>query len=286
MRTRNLPYLPVVFGMVLLTVAPAYAHHEAIFGPQSSSVLSSETFLSVQVFDRENGLDKDTQRQTTTVFSAGFRPVKTKPLSLAIVVPITFASTTGAPATHHFEDSLISARYRVGADRLASSLGLDEGYVMGVGGLELPTGTTDHPFGHGGVGEIAAGLLSVEKHPIAVIGYVYYHHAGEYRGIRPSGNIFAGGGLAWTPIDDDAAGHLFSLQLGMSEERTFASEQSGVLLTDNTSGVFLHPGIVFQTTPRFQFFGLVSLPVAQTWNSVINRQRFRLGAGTIITLGH
>ncbi len=85
---------------------------------------------------------------------------------------------------------------------------------MGVGGLEMPTGTIDHPFGQGAFGEIAAGLFSVEKRPIAAIAYVYYHHRGVHDGLRDSGNTFAGGGLAYTPIDDDATGKLFSMQLG------------------------------------------------------------------------
>ena len=36
---------------------------------------------------------------------------------------------------------------------------------MGVGGVELPTGTFDHQFGKGALGEIAAGLFSLEKKP-------------------------------------------------------------------------------------------------------------------------
>ena len=74
-------------------------------------------------------------------------------------------------------------------------------YVMDVGGVELPTGTFDHEFGKGALGEIAAGLFSLEKKPFATIGYIYYHHRGVYQGLRDSGNTFAGGGLAYTPIE-------------------------------------------------------------------------------------
>jgi hypothetical protein len=256
-----------------------------MFGPQSSAVLSPGIFVSAQLFDRENGKDDIRHRETTVVFSAGVRPFQ-NPLSLVLVVPITFASTTGSPSTQRFEDALISARYRVSADRLASSLGVDESYVMGVGGLEVPTGNMDHAFGRGPVGEIVAGLFSVEKHPIAGIGYAYYHHTGLYQGIRQSGNMFAGTGIAWTPLDDDAAGKLFSLQLGLSYERTFAVEHESLPLANSgASGVFLHPGIVWSTNPRLQFFALVSLPLTQEWRSLDDRQRFRVGAGTIIILG-
>jgi hypothetical protein len=245
-------------------------------------------FLSTQVFSRQNGKDGVNHRETTTVFSAGVRPFKSNPLSFAFVAPITNESFTGVPATTRFEDPLISARYRINADGIAKRLGVQESYVMGVGGVELPFGNKDHASGHGPIGEMAAGLFSVEKRPIAAIGYVYYHHTGQYdNGTRQSGNVFAGTGIAYTPIDDDKAGHLFSLQLGLSHERTFAVEELGRPLPDSgSSGVFLHPGIVFSTNPRFQYFALVSIPLTQTYNSINDRQLFRVGAGMIIMLGH
>jgi hypothetical protein len=277
---------------ISLTTAPAYAHHEAMFGPQSAAVLSPTIFVSAQVFDKEEGKDAEKRRETTTVYSVGFTPLKKQPLSIAFVLPVTFASGVGDPSTpgsasRGFEDTVLTARYRVDAQTFASSLGLDQSYVMGVGGLEMPTGTFDHPFGKGAFGEIAAGLFSVEKRPFAAIAYVYYHHRGVYNGLRDSGNMFAGGGIAYTPIDDDATGKLFSMQLGISAERTFASEQNGVALADSgASGIFMHPGIVFSTNPSVQLFGLVSLPLTQQWNSTVNRQRFRLGTGIIWILKH
>ena len=57
---------------------------------------------------------------------------------------------------------------------------------MGVGGVEVPTGTIDHEFGKGAVGAIAAGLMSLERRPFSVIGYGYYHYTGDYNGMRSS----------------------------------------------------------------------------------------------------
>ena len=280
-------YVLIVCVLALATASPAFAHHEAMFGPQSSAVLSPGVFLSAIVFDKETGKDADQRRETTTVYSVGFKPVKKAPLSMAFVLPITFAG--GAPdpnqpgaTTRGFEDMLVSARYRVEAPAVARKLGVQESYVMGVGGVELPTGTFDHQFGQGAFGEIAAGLFSVEKRPVAMIGYVYYHHRGVYNGARDSGNTFAGGGVAYTPIDDEDHGKLLSFQLGMSYERTFQSEENGAAVADSgSSGVFIHPGIVFDLTPTLQMFGLVSLPLAQQYNSLVDRQRFRVGTGII-----
>lgn len=291
----SIQHLRRVAGLVTcvsLATVPAYAHHEAMFGPQSSAVLSPSLFVSAQIFDKEEGTANEKRRETTTVYSVGVTPFKKTPLSLAFVLPVTFASGVADPSTpgsasRGFEDTLLTARYRVEAKGLASSLGIDESYVTGVGGLEMPTGNIDHRFGKGAFGEIAAALFSVEKRPIAAIGYVYYHHRGVYNGLRDSGNMFSGTGVAYTPIDDDVRGKLFSLQLGLSYERTFASEQNGVALADSgASGVFVHPGVVFSINPRLQYFGLVSLPLTQQSNSIVDRQRFRLGAGLIFILGN
>jgi len=284
--------IPLVLALALSTVAPASAHHEAMFGPQSSAVLSPGIFLSAQVFDKEEGEGDQERRETTTVYSLGFKPMKSQPLSMAFVVPMTFAGGVPDPSSpgskpHGFEDMLISARYRIDAPGVAKAFGVEQSYVMTVGGVELPTGTIDHPFGKGALGEIAAGLFSLEKKPFAAITYVYYHHRGIYDGVRDSGNTFAGGGIAYTPIDDEARGKLFSLQLGMSYERTFQSEDNGLPVSDSgASGVFMHPGLVFDVTPTVQAFTLVSLPLTQQYNSIVDRQRFRFGTGIIWILRH
>jgi hypothetical protein len=274
--------------VAMLLSLTASAHHEAMFGPQSSAVLSPGMFISLQMFDRENGRGAYRHRETTSVYSVGVKPFQTNPLSFAFVSANTREAYSGSGSTTRFEDPLISARYRVNAGGVAKALGVQESYVMGVGGLEVPLGNKDHPAGHGPVGEIAAGLFSVEKRPLAGIAYGYYHHAGQYdNGTRQSGNFFTGTGLAYTPIDDDTAGHLFSMQLGLSYEKTFAVEELGKPLADSgSSGVFMHPGLVFSTNPRLQFFALVSLPLTQQFNSIDDRQRFRLGFGAIIMLGH
>jgi hypothetical protein len=164
---------------------------------------------------------------------------------------------------------------------------MDETYFMGVGGIELPTGTVDHGFGRGAVGAIAAGLIGVENRPFSAIGYGYYHHTGVYRGARESGNVFVGAGGAWTPIDDVQTGRLLSVQVGLSHERTFAQELNGLRVsTSGGSGLFVHQGIVWGANEHVQIFALLSLPITQQWRGPDERQRFRLGAGTIFILGH
>ena len=107
------------------------------------------------------------------------------------------------------------------------------------GALKCPRERSITRLGRGPVGEIVAGLFSMEKRPLSLIGYAYYHHTGEYQGLRQSGNVFAGVGTAWTPIDVDESSKIFSVQVGLSHERTFAIEQDGIPLPDSGgSGVF------------------------------------------------
>ena len=286
MRVSIQPLLAVSLLLGLLASSPVYAHHEAIFGPQSSAVLSAGRFASAQVFTRDTGDKENRRRQTTTVFSGGLQPFK-RPLSIALVVPVSFiGNSPAARGRTGIEDVLISARYRVESERFTEALGLDESYFMGVGGLELPTGTVDHAFGRGAPGAIAAGLMSVERRPFSLIGYGYYHHTGVYEGSRESGNVFFGTGGAWTPIDDLSTGRLVSLQLGLSHERTFAQEQNGRALPNSGgSGVFAHEGVMWGLSEHVQVFALLSLPISQQWRAPEDRQQFRFGAGTILIFG-
>ena len=67
----------------------------------------------------------------------------------------------------------------------------------------------------------------------------------------------------------------------------FQSQENGVTVADSgASGVFIHPGVVFDITQNVQAFGLVSLPLTQTYNSIVDRQRFRVGTGIIWILKH
>lgn len=287
MRTRGI-YLPVFLSALAIIIAgapaPAYAHHEALFGPQSSAALTWPDFLSVQVFDTQRGTGDQKTHTTTTVLSGGVTPFRA-PVSIAFVVPISFETEIGGGARRGLEDALLSARYQRDTPRLSEAMHLEQSFVMGVAGLELPSGNMDHPFGHGRPGSIAAGLISLERRPIAMIAYGYLHRAVDYQGDRANGNIFTGAGVAWTPVDDEDNGKLFSLQLGASYETT-TREREGGLPVERTGGrgTFVHPTVVFDIGTHVQMFNIVSLPVAQSWRDPNDRQRFRFGSGAIFKL--
>src|SRR5882672_6513842 len=227
-----------------VTAAPAYAHHEALFGPQSSAALTWPEFLSVQVFDTQRGKGDEKTHSTTTVFSGGVKPSR-MPVSLSFVVPFSVETEVGGATRRGVEDSLFSAKYQRDTPRLSEALHLEQSFFMAVGGVELPTGNMEHPFAHGRPGKIAAALISLEKKPLAMIAYTYVHNAVDYKGDRANGNVFVGGGLAFTPIDDEEHGKLFSLQLGASYERTTREHEAGIPVElSGGDGFFLHPTVV------------------------------------------
>jgi len=157
---------------------------------------------------------------------------------------------------------------------------------MALGGIELPTGTIDHHFGEGAPAVIAAGAISVERRPFSVIGYGFVHRYAERDLLRESGNRFLGAGLAWTPLDDEPRGRLFSLQFGLSHETTFRERVDGVP-REETGGWALvaHPTVVVAVSPHVLLYGLTSLPLADGWNDPADRERLRIGAGAMIALG-
>jgi hypothetical protein len=104
---------------------------------------------------------------------------------------------------------------------------------------------------------------------------------GTYERAREGSNVFAGGGVAWTPLDAD--NQLFSLQLGLSHETTFDERLNGVHLSETgRSGVFAHPTVLYDLSQRVLFFGQTTFPIHQTYGDVNNRERFRIGAGVIV----
>ena len=194
------------------------------------------------MFTRQTGGEGDRVQETTTVLSTGFSPFK-RPVSVALIVPFSFLSGAGSTRVG-LEDAILGVRYRADLPAVTRALSAKESFVMGVGGVELPTGTLDHRFGKDAVGGIAAALGSVEVGQFSVIGYGFYRRQGTYRSARESANLFIGAGAAWTPIDDPS-GRILSVQLGVSRESMSREEEDGAAVhASGGSGVFAHPTLL------------------------------------------
>lgn len=217
------------------------------------------------------------------MLSAGVRPFKDRAFSLSVVLPFSTLSGGGTARTG-LENAILGARYRADLPAITTAIGGRESFVMAVGGVELPSGTLDHDFGEGAFASILAGLVSAEKGQFSAITYGFYRRPGSFEAAREGGNVFVGGGLAWTPVDD--AGRLFSLQLGLSHETTLDAYLNEVRVADTGgSGVFVHPTVLVGRSQRLLFFGQTTLPIRQNWDDETNHERFRVGAGVIVKIG-
>jgi hypothetical protein len=277
--------LTAAAALVILSAARVDAHHEALFGPQSALALSGEKYFTAQVFTRQTGPRDERVQETTTVLSLGVTPGR-RPISLSVVIPFSVIVSGASGRQFGIENAIVAARYRFDLPGIANALGTEESYLMALGGIELPTGTIDHDFGEGAPAVVAAGTFSVERRPFSAIGYGFVHRYAERDLLRESGNRFLGAGFAWTPLDDEPRGRLFSLQLGISHETTFREHFDGVP-RDRTGGWALvaHPTVVVAVSPHVLLYGLTSLPITDSWHDPADRERMRIGAGAMITLG-
>jgi hypothetical protein len=263
--------------------APARAHHEAIYGAQSALAISAESFASLQVYSKQTGPKASRTRETTTVLGVGVSP-RRGPLSISMVLPFSVIADD-SPLHGGVENMVVAARYRVPLLAVDRALSV-ESYALAIGGVELPTGTVDYDFGEGAAAVVTGGVVGLERRPISLLAYGVVHRYAERRDVRDSGNTFLSAGIAWTPIDDEPAGKLFSLQFGVSHERTWREEMSGVP-RDDTGGwaLMAHPTIVVAAGARNLLYVSASVPLADSWRDPFDRERFRIGAGTVIRLG-
>jgi hypothetical protein len=272
--------------LVWLFAAPAAAHHEAIFGPASPLVFSGTRYFTAQVFTRRTGPPGERVQETTTVLSGGFSPTRV-PVSISVVMPFSvIASGVNGGTRLGLENAIVMARYSVKLSAVERALGVEDSYVLGGGGIELPTGTVDYDFGQGAPALVGGGLFSVERRPFSLIGYGFLQRYTERHEIRDSGHTFMGLGLAWTPIDVSTHSRILSLQLGLSRESATREIVAGVR-QDASGGWALvaHPSLVWGPGDDVLFFVMTSFQLAHDWRDPAEDERFRVGAGTILTFG-
>ena len=276
----------VVLGLSTVALAaPARAHHEAIFGPQSSLVLSAPTFASVQTFSRQLGTAGARTQESTLLLSAGLTPFRSVPVSFSVALPMSSIDTLdGANASRRgLEDAILGVRYRLDLTGLQERFGKDGNYVMGMAAVEVPTGLVDHAAFRGPLDGMVAALAGIERGPFSWNSYAFYRrHGTDSAGARVGDNLFLGGGMAYTPFDDPARERLVSLQLGLSYEIYARSTESGALIPDSGGrGLYLHPTVVWGPGGRILLFAMTSLPAFEDYRNMADNNRWRVGLGII-----
>ena len=240
---------PCTLLLVSLFCTPCLvAHHEAIFGPQSTALISRKRFVSAQYYLSNEGRSPAAQTHSHIgVLSVGTSVGKQ--WSVAATLPLEAERGAAEDIATGMQDAVVALRYY-------PELGSDQ-WAIGVLTLEPPTGNLEHrAVGVGG------GLAyGVEKGHWSVIAYGLGRtesslDKGEKRGDR----YFIGTGLAY-----ETRGLPFSPQLGISWERTTRHRQGGFVVDGSDSSVLmLHPTLIQGFKEEaIQLFFVLSVPVAQ-----------------------
>lgn len=250
---------------LLFAAVPTFAHHEAIFGPQSATMISRQRFVSGQYYLVNEGKAPDSEtRSHIGVLTIGM-PLGEE-WSVSATFPGESVRTEGEKTSSGFQDIVFAAR---------RSFYLESGAtVLGVATLEPPTtGNLEHRA----VGVGGGVLYSQEWTNWSAVGYALGRtenslEEGERRGDR----LFLGSGVAY-----ESERLPFSPQVGLSWEKTAQSQEGGQRIAGSDSSViFIHPTVMVDVAESAQMFAAVSLPVAQ-WSGDEGWQRWRFATGVI-----
>ena len=261
----KLTFLSVLF--IVVSMCPSlYAPHEAIFGPQSTTLISKKRFVSTQYYFSNEGREP-APRSHSHIGVVSIGSSINENISLSATLPLEAERGTEEDNATGVQDVVVGFRYH---PRLGKGH-----WMMGVLTFEPPTGNLEHrSLGVGG-----GVIWGREQGHWSVIAYGLGRtettlEEGDKRGNR----LFWGGGLAY-----ETPGLPFSPQLGLSWEHVGEQEEDGVLLEEsNTSVLMIHPTVMKEFNSSFQAFLVVSVPVAQD-SGPEGWQRFRLATGMVWT---
>jgi hypothetical protein len=275
----------------LLHSTRARAHHEALFGPQSSLAVESEGFISLQAHEHVFGVGSSLDRETAYIVSGGVTPIASVPWSFTLVQSFTYQNALGAQGnqTGPFsacsgcvarENLLASTSYRFDLTGLQRATGKDGNFALVSAAVEPPTGEKDYAPFHGPVNYVFAAMTGLEWSRFSAVGLGYYRlNAADATGSKKGNNWLAGIGFTYTPVDD--SGGLLSFQMGLAAEVHDPDVMNGIVRQSGGWEVFASPTVVWKAAAPLRFFTYVSIPVAQDYKSDDQIDRWRAGLGAI-----
>jgi hypothetical protein len=280
-----------VVGSMLAMARTSSAHHEALFGPQSSLAVESPAFASAQVHTRATGVEGARGQETTFLVSAGIAPLSRLPWTWTLVQPFTYQTTdrptpdsgpfTSCDGCLRRENVLLATSWRFDFDALQRQTDKDGNFALVTGALELPTGNKDYAAFDGPWNAIVASIVGFEvgAWSTALLGYYRIDRA-DSNGSKKGNSGLAGVGFAWTPIDEKS--RMISVQLGVAEEAHARDVLAGqTIASSGGHEIFVSPTLVLSFVEHVRFFALVSIPVAQKYESDADRDRYRAGIGVV-----
>jgi hypothetical protein len=281
----------LVASLILAPAATASAHHEALFGPQSSLAVESAGFTSLQTHVHAYGVNGTQTQETVFIMSGGISPIASVPWSLTLVQPFTYQTTrapTPAGTTGPFaacdgclrrENNLLATAYRFDFTSLQRAWGKDGNFALVSAALEPPTGNKDYPMFKGPFNFIGAAMMGIEWRSISLVALGYYRrNTPDSTSSKKGDNFLVGAGLAYTVIDTEDG--MLSFQLGVGDEFHFADVDHG---GDVGGGweLLASPTIVASPVRNLRVFALVTVPVVQSYRADYQQDRWRTGVGLI-----
>ncbi len=269
----------------------ARAHHEALFGPQSSLAIESDGFVSLQTHVRLRGSGDSLSRETTSIVSGGIAPIAGVPWVVTLVQPFTYENARGAPGnqTGAFsgctgcltrENLLLNTSYRFMFTGLQRVTGKDGNFALVSASVEPPTGAKDYAPFHGPPNFIAAAMTGVEWSSFSTVALGYYRiNVADGTGSKKGNNFLVALGFTFTPIDE---ARMLSFQMGLAAEVHDRDVLAGAPI-DQSGGweIFASPTLVWGAAQSWRYFVYASLPVVQDYRSVAQEDRWRAGIGMI-----
>jgi hypothetical protein len=283
----------LIAAIASLIALPAFAHHEALFGPQSSLAVEAQGFVSLQEHLHAYGTNGQETLEAITIVSGGFQPIADVPLGLTLVQPFTYQTSRApsAPGTtgpfsvcggcFRVENTLLAAQYRFDFKRLQRAWDRDGNFALLSSAVELPTGNKDYASFTGPVNFIVAGMVGFERRRWAAVALGYYRiNTNDATLSRKGDNLLAALGVAFTPIDRENA--MLSFQLGAGYEHHLRDVANGSPVDESGGGqVLVSPTVVGSPRKNLRIFALFTLPVFQTMKGDANVERWRAGLGLI-----
>jgi hypothetical protein len=276
---------------VLSASRRAAAHHEALFGPQSSLAVESEGFVSFQAHEHVFGLKDTYDQETAYIVSAGVTPFRAIPWSVTLVQTYTYENArtpqgnqtgplSSCAGCVERENLLASTSYRFDFTGLQRATGKDGNFALVSAAIEPPTGEKDYAPLHGPMNYIFAAMAGVEWSHFAAVGLGYYRlDTPDSMGSKKGNNWLAGIGFAYTPVDE--RDRMLSVQMGLAAEVHDPDVIGGAGLVSGGWEVLASPTVVWAPAARTRFFLYASLPLFEDYEADYQVDLWRAGLGVI-----
>ena len=287
-----------LLGLGLLWPIAGQAQHQLILGPQSHQTLESGTHAGFQTFYQQRGRTECTEKhETTVVFNAGLRPVKSVPLSISLALPVSYIwdaaqnfhdtipdnperSKTGV------DDAILALNYRFDFESLQQKWGATGNYALVTAGLELPTGNLDHAPYDGPLDYIFGTQLGLEWRMLSANLYGFYRLTTDSDDGAVSDNVLAGVRFGYTPWENLGSQRSISIHVGFGYEQNLDDDFiEGFDSPEAGWSMMVHPMIVAGLDANLRLTLMGSIPVAKSFEHDNMVDRFRVNLGLLYLFG-